>query len=79
MDRDRFYENFMETASPAPVDPVETEDMSSKETFTRAEVEELINQKIEEMKGGFYNGNEETGGSTEGTEGNDENGGNESE
>lgn len=78
MDRDRFYENFMETAPPAPVDPVETEDMSSKETFTRAEVEELINQKIEEMKGGFYNG-EETGGSNEGTEGNDENGGNESE
>lgn len=77
MDRDRFYENFMETAPPA--DPVEPEDMSSKETFTRAEVEELINQKIEEMKGGFYNGSEETGGSNEGSEGNDENGGNESE
>ena len=75
MNRDKFYEEFMQTA-PAP-DPVQAapDEIPDKDTYTRAEVEQLINSKINEiLKGENDNGSnteESTGnaGSTEGTEG----------
>lgn len=60
MNRDKFYDAFMETApepEPAAADMEELEDPPVKDTYTRAEVEELINKKLEEItKGELNNG-----------------------
>lgn len=72
--KDDFYKAFAETAptpEPAPAAPDEIPD---KDSYTRAEVEELVNRKIEEiLKGENDNGSNE---GNEGNEGNNEKGGN---
>lgn len=68
MNRDKFYDAFMETAPepPAADDMEELEDPPVKDTYTRAEVEELINKKLEEItKGDLSNGSNEEGNTDE--------------
>lgn len=78
INRDKFYDEFIKTApAPDPV-PAAPDEIPEKESYTKAEVEEIINSKIEEIiKGGNYNGStdESTGntGSTEGTDGGNNN------
>lgn len=70
MNRDKFYDEFMQTApAPDPV-PAAPDEIPEKETYTKAEVEEIINNKIEEIiKGGNYNGSSEEGSNGAGEEG----------
>lgn len=68
MNRDKFYNAFMETApepEPAAADVDENDDPPVKDTYTRAEVEELINKKLEEItKGDLSNGSSNEEGNT---------------
>lgn len=64
MNKDDFYAAFMETAPPAEPAPAAPDEIPEKDTYTRAEVEELINSKINEiLKGENDNGSNEEGSS----------------
>lgn len=71
INRDKFYNEFMQTAPvPDPV-PAAPDEIPEKDSYTKAEVEEIINSKIEEIiKGGNYNGSNEEGSNGAGEEGN---------
>ena len=69
---DTFFEELIADIEPAGEGGDETDQLSDKETFTRAEVEQLIMDKIKTLKEEIEHVNTENNESDENTEGGEE-------